>query len=341
MRALVHCVTTPDAGAGRLLRGVAVAEALAARGHEPLLCASIDEDWAREVVRESGLELVPAPASSDQLRGLALDRRAELVHVDTPAAESVVAALEGAGLLLSRFEDGGTADGLADLVVAPVFSPITNPGSLDHRPGGQIVAVGPEYAPVRTAVVDARQRRPWRAGGMGDRLRVLVRLGREDSAAAMLPVVQALANSDLSTDVLVVAPSIAIGMKAEGMSTRSVRVLATTRRGDLPRLIADHDLVVTQPGPIMWELCCIGTPAALVPLSDDEEAAAADWVAAGVAVNLGRPGGDSRIANQLRALLREGMRRAQMGSTGLKLVDGEGAARVATLMETVAARPPR
>jgi spore coat polysaccharide biosynthesis predicted glycosyltransferase SpsG len=130
-------------------------------------------------------------------------------------------------------------------------------------------------------------------------------------------------------------------MRAEGLSTRTVRVLATTRRGDLPRLIADHDLVVTQPGPIMWELCCIGTPVALVPLSDLEDAAAEHWVRAGVAVTVGRPGGDSRIANQLRALLRDGMRRAEMGSTGSRLVDGEGAARVATLMETVAARPPR
>jgi spore coat polysaccharide biosynthesis predicted glycosyltransferase SpsG len=194
---------------------------------------------------------------------------------------------------------------------------------------------------MRAAVIEARERRQWRAGGMGDRLRVLVRLGDEGTASAMLPVVQALANSDLATDVLVVAVSPTIGRRAESLSTRQVRVLATTRRADLPRLIADHDLVVTRPGPIMWELCCIGTPVALVPMTADEEAAAAHWVAADVALNLGRPAGDFRPAGQLRSLLRDGLRRAQMGTNGLHLVDGEGATRVARLIELVAARPPR
>jgi spore coat polysaccharide biosynthesis predicted glycosyltransferase SpsG len=127
-------------------------------------------------------------------------------------------------------------------------------------------------------------------------------------------------------------------MLAEGLSTRVVRVLATGRRGDLPRLVADHDLVLTQPGPVLWELSCIGTPAGLISLSADESTAAAAWVDAGCAVALDPPGAASRLAGQLRALLRDGLRRAEMGTAGPRLVDGGGAGRVVALLEMVAAR---
>jgi spore coat polysaccharide biosynthesis predicted glycosyltransferase SpsG len=341
MRVLLRCDATPAIGAGRLLRGLAIAEALVARGHEALLSGEVHEQWARELLQESGLTLLPAPATVEDLLALTVEHGPQIVHVDAPDGRTTTAGLEGAGVRLSRLEDDGIPDLVADLLVAPVFDGVRNPGTLDHDPGGQIVAAGPEYAPMRAAVIEARERRQWRAGGMGDRLRVLVRLGDDETATAMLPVVLALANSDLATDVLVVAVSPTIGRRAESLSTRQVRVLATTRRADLPRLIADHDLVVTRPGPIMWELCCIGTPVALVPLTADEEADAAHWVAAEVAVNLGRPDAEFRPAGQLRNLLRDGLRRAQMGTNGLHLVDGEGAARVATLIELVAARPPR
>jgi spore coat polysaccharide biosynthesis predicted glycosyltransferase SpsG len=338
MRVLLRCDATPTSGAGRLVRGVAVAEALIARGHEPVISAAIDEAWTRELVTEAGVTLVPPATTAADLRDLVTTHQADVVHLDI--ADGSLAGLDGlqSAVQVSRVEDGTTTGGgrPPDHQVALSTDGAAAPPDVD--PGGPIVAAGPHYAPVRAAVVEARERRQWRAGGMGDRLRVLVRLGTEDDARAMLDVVKALAASDLTTDVLVVTPSYATGLLAESLSTRVVRVLATARRGDLPRLVADHDLVLTQPGPVLWELSCIGTPAGLVSLSNEESDAAAAWVAAGCAVALDPPGGASRLAGQLRALLRDGMRRAEMGTAGLRLVDGEGAGRVAALMEMVAAR---
>lgn len=337
MRVLLRCDATPTSGAGRLVRGVAVAEALIARGHEPVISAAVDEPWIRELVTEAGVTLVPPATTAAELRDLAASHQADVVHLDIADGMD---GLDGLAKMvrLSRVEDRTTTEAgqPPDLLVALSVDGTTAP--LDVDPGDPIRAAGPHYAPVRAAVLEARQRRQWRAGGMGDRLRVLVRLGTEDAARTMLDVVKALAASDLTTDVLVVTPSYATGLLAESLSTRVVRVLATARRGDLPRLVADHDLVLTQPGPVLWELSCIGTPAGLVSLSADESDVAATWVGAGCAVALDPPGEASRLAGQLRALLRDGLRRAQMGTAGLRLVDGEGAGRVAELLEMVAAR---
>ena len=343
MRIMLRCAGKPDTSAGSLARGVAVAEAAMARGHEVLLSASVHEDWTRELVSAGGVDLVPPATSADELRALAVEHGAHLVHLDGPSMEGAE-ALSGNGLRLSRLDEWAAADALADLLVAPTFDLGTNGAGTNgagpdlaasQPPVGQIIVRGPEYAPLRAAVLAARERRQDRAGGMGDRLRVFVRLGSVASAERMLPVVQALTQSDLTLDVLALAPTPAIGMRAEALSNRRVRVLATVRRADLPRLVADHDLVVTRPGHIVWELCCIGAPIALVTRTDADVEAAAGWVKAGVAVSLGPVPSDGSLAGPLRALLRDGWRRAELGTTGLRVVDGAGADRIAALMERV------
>jgi hypothetical protein len=330
MRVLLGCPTAPQPGAAALARSVAIAEALVERGHGALLCADISEDWARDMSTEAGLDVRDWPDTAEGLLHLLRDEAVDLVHVDGPV--DGLTSLPDNGFRISRLGSDSPVPVGADLVITPsVAAPSGGEGGAPAD--GPLTVTGPAYAPLRSSVRDARERRQWRAGGMGDRLRVLVRLGDEESADRMLEVVRSLANSDVSADVLVVAPSTSTRMAAEGLSTRTVRVLGTARRADLPRLVADHDLVVTRPGPILWELCCIGSPVALMGLTEDDDRLAAPWVEADLAVSLGRLGAGARPAGQLRALLRDGLRRAQLGSNGLRLVDGGGAGRVATLME--------
>lgn len=336
MRVLLRCARPPGGGAAALARSVALGEALVQRGHGAVLCADLAEDWARDMSAEAGLAARDWPAGPQELEELVRDGAIDLVHVDGEPLG--LSALPHGGVRISQLDEVAPAGSGVDLVVMPSVRSSNGSAALSGRtgpPAGPLTVSGPEYAPVRASVRDARERRQWRAGGMGDRLRVLVRLGDEVSAERMLEVVRSLANSDVTADVLVVAPTTATRMAAEGLSTRQVRVLGTGRRADLPRLVADHDLVVTRPGPIMWELCCIGAPVALIALTEEDDGGAAAWVDAGVAMSLGRLGAGARPAGQLRALLRDGMRRAELGSNGLRLVDGGGADRVATLMERV------
>lgn len=334
MRVLVRCDATPALGAGRLLRGLAVVEALLARGHAAVVSAEFAEAWTAELLDDAQVQLLPAARTAQDLLALATEQQADLVHLDAPATEDLAETFADGALPLSIVNDSphvGTS--VAALAVRPSLETVDASPTETTPSSGGTHAVGPQFAPLRAAVLEARQRRQWRAGGMGDRLRVLVQLGDEAHAEQLLPVVQAIVQADLNTDVLVVAPSQTTGMRAESVSTRSVRVLATGHRADLPRLIADHDLVVTRPSRLLWEVSCIGTPMVLLALSADEDMHADAWVRAEVALALGRP--NTVTGNQFRALLRDGMRRAAMSTAGQRLVDGGGAERVVDLMETV------
>jgi spore coat polysaccharide biosynthesis predicted glycosyltransferase SpsG len=341
MRVLVRCDATPAVGAGRLLRGLAVAEALAARGHQAVVSADIAEAWTAELLDDAQVQVLPAARTAQELQALATDQRADLVHLDADGPDELAEPFADGALPFSTVDDApsaaptATTAATARIALAVRLSPeAVDATETDSPPSaGRVRAVGPQFAPLRKAVLEARQRRQWRAGGMGDRLRVLVQLGDEDHAEELLPVVQAIVRADLNTDVLAVAPSHATGMRAESLSSRSVRVLATGHRADLPRLVADHDLVVTRPSRLLWEASCIGTPMALLALTAAEDAYADSWVRADVALSLGRP--NAVTANQFRALLRDGMRRAAMSTAGQRLVDGGGAERVVELMEQV------
>ena len=200
-----------------------------------------------------------------------------------------------------------------------------------------MLALGSAYVPLRSSVLAARDRRKDRAGGLGDRPRVLVVMGGTDAGGALVGAVEALVNADVSADVLAVSPQPGPGLKAEAMSTRHVRVLATPVRSDLPRLLAGHDLVLSASGTTVWELCCIGTPMAVVHVTDNQRPVHDAVVAAGAALGLGGVADLPQAAGKLRALLRDGFRRLDLAAAGQGLVDGGGAGRVVDLMEAVVA----
>jgi spore coat polysaccharide biosynthesis predicted glycosyltransferase SpsG len=214
-------------------------------------------------------------------------------------------------------------------VIAPRW---TVDSSVDERPDGSLLARGPDFAPVRGSAREAAERRLARAGGMGDRPRVVVLLGDEDVADGMLPVAEWVAASDVSADVLCVGGNDGQRRRAEVQSTRRVRILATAWRSDLPRLVADHDLVVASGHRFTWEVACIGTPMALLAIGASAAPGLEDVASAGAAIWLGRPGDPHSPAGRLRSALRDGMRRREVAATAARLVDGSGARRVAELL---------
>jgi spore coat polysaccharide biosynthesis predicted glycosyltransferase SpsG len=229
----------------------------------------------------------------------------------------------------------GAAGPTADLIVLPEWS---TGSALEGAPDGAQVARGPDYAPVRAAAREAKERRQARAGGMGDRPRLLVLLGEGPAADAMTAVAEWLAASDVTADVLCVGGDRAQRRRAEVQSTRRVRILATAWRSDLPRLVADHDLVVSFGPRFAWEVACIGTPMALLATGDGPADGLAAPAAAGAAIWLGRPGDQQSPAGRLRLAVRDAIRRVDVGARAARLVDGAGADRIVDLLGREATR---
>jgi spore coat polysaccharide biosynthesis predicted glycosyltransferase SpsG/RimJ/RimL family protein N-acetyltransferase len=340
MRILLRVDATRETGVGHLVRSMAVAEHARNRGHEVLVCGSLDVEWADQQATEAGLSVVPVPtpATAAALAELAEHEDCQVVHVDCYDIGADDAdlreALHTKAIHLINVEDGQFGRRPADLVIDPTVGAERRERPAD---GSGVLALGSAYVPLRPSVLVARDRRKDRAGGLGDRPRVLVVMGGTDPGGALVGTVEALVKADVSADVLAVSPTPGPGLRAEAMSTRTVRVLATPVRSDLPRLFADHDLVVCASGTTVWELCCIGTPMAVLHVTENQRLVHDGLVEAGAALGLGGPADLDRASGRLRSLLRDGLRRMDLAAAAAALVDGGGAGRVVDLVEAVVA----
>jgi spore coat polysaccharide biosynthesis predicted glycosyltransferase SpsG len=103
---------------------------------------------------------------------------------------------------------------------------------------------------------------------------------------------------------------------------------------DMQSLMADADLAITAAGSTSWEVCRMGLPAITITLADNQRDIASALSDAGVSVNLGWH--DDVTADAVQAavtrLIGDQEERQRMGTTGQKLIDGQGASRVVDAM---------
>ena len=109
-----------------------------------------------------------------------------------------------------------------------------------------------------------------------------------------------------------------------------IEVIAPT--DELPKLLAGTDLAVSASGTSTWELLCLGVPAALTWVVDNQIIGYERTVARGLAAGLGHVTGldrSSAAAAVLRRLLTDPPVRATLAGRAWATVDGRGVERVA------------
>ena len=343
MRALLRCDATASGGVGHLVRCLAVGEAARRRGWDVALAGSIEVPLARRLAEAAGIPIVPASdEDADGLTRLARDRRAQVLHVDHyDLTADLWPAVRGAGVVLSSMEDGPFGRRAADIVVDSALGA----EQAGREPDGSArVLLGIRYAPLRTAVLTAREAAV-RRGVSGGAPAVLVVLGGTDAIGVTATVVRMCAMSAMPlAELTVVAPEDRWpAVRASWTRPEPLNLLGPL--DDLPALAAHHDVVVSAAGTTMWELACIGTPAALVAVTENQNLGYARAVAAGVAVGLGTvpklrvdPGVCQDVLDRL---LTDVALRTRLSGTGRELVDGLGADRIiaAWEMDVLTARP--
>ncbi len=94
---------------------------------------------------------------------------------------------------------------------------------------------------------------------------------------------------------------------------------------DMPELLQWADVAISAAGHTAWELACVGLPAALVTIADNQIPVAERMVEAGAAISLGD-------ASSLRRWFADPVARTAQRDAGLALVDGCGARRVVDMM---------
>jgi spore coat polysaccharide biosynthesis predicted glycosyltransferase SpsG len=99
-------------------------------------------------------------------------------------------------------------------------------------------------------------------------------------------------------------------------------------------LMSWADIAVTGAGSTCWELACLGVPALSLVIAENQRSIAEELGAAGIVVNLGWHADVAveRIATSVDGLVYSSFRRLRMSQQGRALVDGKGAARVASVL---------
>ena len=328
MRVLIHCHGGPAIGMGHVARAAALAEVALDRGHLVAFSGTFEGSLISDRLATLGVPVLDEPDLTAY----------DVVHVDTylPDGDEVARAARAAGVtLLSNLEDGGFGRRPADLVVDPNLG-----AERTSRNSGPLLLRGSRWALLRRSVAEQAGQAP-----LADEVRrVLVVMGGTDPHGATGAVLDALAATGRDLAVTAIAQPDGRDELARRVAGYALDVELVPPRGDLTALMLEQDLVVSAAGTAVWELCCLGVPAALVCVADNQEAGYRRVLERGAAVGLGlaMPGldHDAAVATLLQVIGDRALRE-QLATAGPRLVDGRGAWRVVRSWEQLAVRRER
>jgi spore coat polysaccharide biosynthesis predicted glycosyltransferase SpsG len=336
-------------GVGHLVRCIALAEELVARGVRVVFLADLAGlTWARRQLDDRGLPVRPAPRSPQALADLVLDLGLSAVVLDgyhlDPGCGAAVRARGPAVLALVDGDFGAEQE--ADLYLDQNLGARRLPGI---APLARMLA-GLEYVLLRDVVRDRRPARPpladleppavlsgSRSGPSVRAPSVLAVFGGTDpydAAETVVPLVLA-GRAPVAVTAVAARPEVAQALHALP-TWPGQRVRAVAPVDDLPALVRQADLVVSASGSSVWELLCLGAPTAVVSVAPNQQAGYQQVVGRGLAAPLGvlqqlkdDPGARRAASDVLTRLLSDSGARKALATAGLAEVDGRGRERVA------------
>ncbi|PWC30978.1 UDP-2,4-diacetamido-2,4,6-trideoxy-beta-L-altropyranose hydrolase [Azospirillum sp. TSO22-1] len=345
MRVLIRADAGVDIGTGHVMRCLALAEALAARGAAVrFLCARLTAPMEARL-HGAGFPVATIDAEPGSDADAAAVRAA--LRAEAPMALVVDGygfgsawrrAVRGAASVVFAFDDlAELPDLAADLVANAGPAAATLPYGRVAPEARRLL--GPAYFPMR-AELAARLPAEGEAAG-GDRL--LVSFGGSDPAGLSAPFLKAVrARLDDATGVDLVAGGSAPRLDAVRAAAAAWPCVALhIDTHDMAGLMRRAGLAVAAAGGTLLELAAFRVPMVLAVVADNQAPGARAAEAAGWAVAVdvrGGAGGAEHLAEAAAALWRDAERRAAMARTMRGAVDGRGAERLA---EALLGHPPR
>lgn len=191
--------------------------------------------------------------------------------------------------------------------------------------------IGPQYALLRQEFAERRERSLERRQKGGPVKRLLVSLGGVDKDNVTGQVLDALSGIDLPEGMEI---SVVMGASApwlEDVRERARQMPCPTEVvvnvNDMARRMVEADLAIGAAGSTAWERCCLGLPAIVLVLAENQQAIAHALHAEGAAHALHTPDAMAELVNQWSAITQ----RDYLDSLSRKaatLVDGHGGERV-------------
>ncbi|WP_030440629.1 PseG/SpsG family protein [Actinoplanes subtropicus] len=324
----IRCDAGARTGVGHLVRCVALAEELVARGAGVRFLSDLGGvAWAEAQLSQRGLPGHPPPFDPVGLVAAVERLEIDALVIDSytlPPAHSV--AVRKTGRRVLAIVDGDFRGQTADIYVDQ---------NLDARIDVEdaIGLAGLDYALLRSSVRSLRPVTP-PVHRPGRTPKVVAFFGGTDAYRAAPQVAALLTRTGVGFDATVIAANEELNAELSAIPAgpgQRFEIISPT--DDLPKLLAGADLAVSASGTSTWELLCLGLPAALVWVVDNQILGYDRTIARGYAAGLGQLGhlGDDAVST-LRALLTDASWRTELAAKAWAAVDGRGVERVASAL---------
>ncbi len=335
MRAVLRVDASSTIGSGHLSRCLTLGRALRQAGFEVAVASRAPSDHTRKWVDREGHHLVTVEGE-ELAAARAAAEGASLVVIDGYGfGPDLHAALREAGRVVTVMDDTATAAVSGDVVLnGNLFAE-----ELRYE-GVPATLLGPSYALVREEFREARAAREPRIAS--DTRRVLVSMGGADPAGAteaFLEAIDALGASDVRVVVGGANPRVdAIRAAAARITGHTMEVVVDVARMSEPMLWCD--VAVVAAGSTCLELACLGVPAVVVSVADNQDPVAAAVARLGLMRSVGRFGDSAGrdLIREVESLLADAPVRAAMAARQRDTIDGLGADRAAAALRDLASQ---
>lgn len=337
--AVIRADASPAIGGGHVVRSLALADGLAARGWHCLFATIPAAAATVPALGESGHEVIELRLGEDSPEALerALPCTADWLVTDHygidagfhRAARRWARRIAVIDELLDRPLD-------CDLVIDQ--TPDRARAEHDGRiPGHARALIGPRYALLRPEFAAGRAHALRRRRDVERARRVLVSFGAVDARNLATRALEGLHASGIEAEVDVVVGGSAPHADAVAARVREMPFPVSVHHqvGDMAALMANADLALGAAGTTSWERCCLGLPALVIVDADNQAQYAERLQAGGAARVLGTADavGADDIATALTEIGANPDRLREMAGAAAGMCDGRGVQRVVDAME--------
>ncbi|WP_417554580.1 GNAT family N-acetyltransferase [Microbacterium sp.] len=313
------------------MRALTLAQEAGARRWSVSLAGDFDETALRIIdryVAGADVHIIRRSAQPMDLPRLMATLSPDVVHIDSYLAESD--SLIGTAPIVSNIQDGSFGARRATLTVDPNLNAESVTPS---APRGQTHLAGVPFALIRQQVRDVRG--TWRP--TAGRSRVLIVLGGTDPFGQTPHLLDALSPIDRELEITVVAPESVRDEVVDAAARSPHNVEVVDFIDDLPAVAAAQDLVISAAGTSVWDLACVGVPAALVCVTENQLLGYDAAVSEGIAIGLRRSEQQpwSGVAAAITDLLNDRQRLLSLSERGMSAVDGLGPWRIVGTWEAL------
>jgi UDP-2,4-diacetamido-2,4,6-trideoxy-beta-L-altropyranose hydrolase len=322
---------SPEIGYGHAMRCAALADLLGALGWRTIGVmrdrASTDGPWHRSFDRMATVDgaVDDEPAA---LRALVADGCDLLVVDHYRWQASNERRCRGWAGMIAVVDDLADRDHDCDVLCDSAFGRRAQDYAL-RVPAVTKLLLGPCYALVRQDFAKVRHSLIRRRSSTVERL--FINVGATDPTGLLPKIIDGVECAGFAGTVDVVLAASAAGRTevADRLARARFDGRLHVEASHVPELMAQADLAIGAAGGTAWERCCLGLPAIVAVVSDNQRQVAAGLAAAGAARLLRSGFSADDLAVLIAPLLGVSAEREEMSRRAMRLCDGLGCGRVA------------